>query len=116
MAANNENLKKVSLGDRDKGCSACKSLHFADEYKSKSNTYDSCCSHGKFVEDKFNNFPLTLKGLLCMNTSFHENIRNANSAFAFGSMKTEIVNFPSGPQCFKVHGQVYHLANTFFFQ
>ena len=66
--------------------------------------YDSCCSHGKFVEDKFNNFPLTLKGLLCMNTSFHENIRNANSAFAFGSMKTEIVNFPSGPQCFKVHG------------
>ena len=47
-------------------------------------------------------------------TSFHENIRNANSAFAFGSMKAETVNFPSGPQCFKVHGQVYHPANTFF--
>ena len=47
----------------EKECSACKSLHFADEYKSKSNTYDSCCSHGKFVEDKFNAFPLTLKEL-----------------------------------------------------
>ncbi len=48
-------------------------------------------------------------------TSFHENIRNVNSAFAFGSMKAEIVTFPSEPQCFKVHGQVYHLANTVFF-
>ena len=47
-------------------------------------------------------------------TNLHENIRNANSTFAFGSMKAETVNFPSGPQCFKVHGQVYHLANTFF--
>ena len=107
------------MGDRDKGCSACKSLHFADEYKSKSNTYDSCCSHGKFVEDKFNDFPLTLKELLMreheFSTSFHENIRNVNSAFAFGSMEAETVKFPSEPQCFKVHGQVYHLANTFFF-
>ena len=62
--------------------------------------YDSCCSHGKFVEDKFNNFPLTLKELPMrehkFSTSFHENIRNANSAFVFGSMKSETVKFPSG--------------------
>ena len=46
--------------------------------------------------------------------NFRENILNVNSAFAFGSMKAEAVSFPSEPQCFKVHGQVYHLANTFF--
>ena len=46
--------------------------------------------------------------------NFRENIRNVNSAFAFGSMKAETVSFPSEPQCFKVHGQLYHLANTFF--
>jgi len=61
LAANNENVEKHSLGNKE--CSAYKSLHFADEYKSKSNTYDSCCSHGKFVEDKFNHFPLILKEL-----------------------------------------------------
>ena len=47
-------------------------------------------------------------------TSFHENIRNVNSAFAFGSMEAETVKFPSEPQCFKVHDQLYHLANRFF--
>ena len=48
------------------------------------------------------------------NTTFHENIRNVNSAFAFGSIEAETVKFPSGLQCFKGYGQVYHLANTFF--
>ena len=33
LAANNGNVEKHPLGDRDKECSACKSLHFADEYK-----------------------------------------------------------------------------------
>ena len=46
----------------------------------------------------------------------HENIRNVNGAFAFGSMKAETVKLPSGLQCFKGYGQVYHLVNTFFFQ
>ena len=80
--------------------------------------YDSCCSHGKFVEDKFNDFSLTLKELIMheheFSTNVHENIRNVNGAFAFGSMKAEAINFPSELQYFKVHGQVYHLANTFF--
>ena len=30
---------------------------------SQSDTYDPCYSHGKFIEDKFNDFPLTLKEL-----------------------------------------------------
>ena len=89
MAANNENVEKHSLGDRDKECSVYKSLHFADEYKPKSNTYDSCCSHGKFVEEEL------LMHEHEFSTSFHENIRNVNSAFAFGSMKAEAINFPS---------------------
>ena len=63
MAGNNENVEKYELGNRDKECSACKSLHFADEYKSRSNMYASRCSHGKFIEDRFNDFSLMLKEL-----------------------------------------------------
>ena len=106
------------MGDKDKECSACKSLHFSDEYKSKGNTYDSCCPYGKFVENKFNDFSPMLKELsTCgheFSTSFHENtLRGVNNAFAFGSVKGEtVVTFPSESQCFKVHGQIYHLANT----
>ena len=72
--------------------------------------YDSCCSHGKFVEEEL------LMREHEFSTSFHGNIRNVNSAFAFGSMEAEAINFPSELQYFKVHGQVYHLVNMFVFQ
>ena len=81
MAANNGNVEKNSLEDREKECSACKSLHLSDEYKSQSNTYDSCCSHGKFVEDKFNYFPLTLKELIMRE---HESPKFKYSFFSNG--------------------------------
>jgi hypothetical protein len=63
--------------------------------------------------------PLDLRNLLCgispLSDTFKNNIRRYNSAFAFTSLGANIVQEitrASGPYCFKISGELHHLAGS----
>ena len=63
--------------------------------------------------------PNTLKNLLCginpLSNTYKDFIRRYNSAFAFTSLGANIdqsVTRATGPYCFKISGELHHLAGS----
>lgn len=112
--------EEFSVGDMNVECMNCGAEFFQDEWVkgNPEGVFNTCCLKGKLhMNDPFQDFPAKLRELFERNCrglyrNFHECIRQFNSAFAFGSMKAQTVNFNNyGPYCYKIHGQVYHTVN-----
>lgn len=77
---------------------------------------NQCCNFGLVeIENKFDRYPALLHSLLTEDNpsarNFRQNIRQFNSALSMASMGAQFdVPRGHGPYCFRIHGQVYHLA------
>lgn len=97
---------------RHDGCGA---LHFQAE---GGRLLHSCCHNGKKLAPPLSPYPDDLRALLIggsrESNNFREHIRRYNSANAFASMGAKIEDMPPGPgpYCFKISGEVYHLATS----
>lgn len=116
-----DRIRTHKLGAMDVGCSSCGALHYSAERVARKTTFNDCCRHGKVsIPSEPNANPEELKRLFLREdpdwTSFHEHIRNYNSALSFASIncKKDVSVRSNGraPYCFKVQGNVYSLIAT----
>ena len=92
----------------------CQAYHFPNE---TGRLLHSCCHNGKTMSAPLSPYPDELRLLISSNTSestnFRDHIRqynNANAFASFGAKMKSIVG--NGPYCFKISGEVYHLATS----
>lgn len=89
----------------------------SDEVSGSTDHINMCCNFGltTSIDDKFADYPDRLKDLLLGDSieakNFQSNIRQFNSAFSMASMGAHL-DIPKGhgPYCYRIHGQMYHLA------
>ena len=94
----------------------CKAMHFFAENDTE-NLLHSCCHNGKILAPPLSKYPVEMKDLLTgdnqASRNFREHIRQYNNANAFASFGATNVAIPGhGPYCFKISGEVHHLATS----
>ena len=118
-SANYTNRPQVhNLGPMIMNCAFdfCKALHFFAEEDIR-NLLHSCCHSGKIKTPPLMPYPDEFKDLLTgtsqASRKFREHIRQYNCANAFASFGATNVAIPGhGPYCFKISGEVHHLATS----
>ena len=103
-----------TVGAMDQVCTYCSAKLFVGELLQGSSSI--CCHKGKVKLPEVH-VSDDLKALIerndCNTKNYLDNIRSYNNAFAFASVQVNAVNVPGrGPFCFKIHGQVYHVAGS----
>uniref|UniRef100_A0A914VB79 Helitron helicase-like domain-containing protein n=1 Tax=Plectus sambesii TaxID=2011161 RepID=A0A914VB79_9BILA len=93
-------------------CPFCNALHFPGKSVGK-----SCCHKGKVVLPPLAHYPPELEELMVGASpeakNFQQHIRSYNGSMAFASMGVQVEAPPgSGPYCFRIHGQIYHLTGA----
>ncbi|GBM58541.1 hypothetical protein AVEN_268613-1 [Araneus ventricosus] len=96
-------------------CKFCGALYWKNEVNS-SEKYTKCCHDVKVRLLNLTEVPDLFKELLCSNSqeakNYRQHIREYNAALAFVSMGVEIKAPPgTGPYCFHIHGQIYHMVS-----
>lgn len=95
-------------------CSSCEALHFHEE--KISNHFNDCCHNGKVVLPLIRVHPM-LKDLITKSdykNNFLTNIRQYNSAMAFGSLTTQFPIEACGnkPPILRIRGEIFHNIGT----
>uniref|UniRef100_A0A914XNL6 Uncharacterized protein n=1 Tax=Plectus sambesii TaxID=2011161 RepID=A0A914XNL6_9BILA len=92
-------------------CPFCNALHFPGESLGK-----SCCHKGKVVLPPLAHYPPELEELMVGASpeakNFQQDIQSYNESMAFASMGAQVEAPGSGPYCFCIHGQIYHLTGA----
>ena len=109
-------LRPSDLGSMDQICAECNAKHWIGELPGEctaNNRYwMKCCLAGRVKVDLLREPPAFLKDLFDDLSSrgrhFRDNIRRYNSAFAFASLKCDVIDGNVGNMPFKIHGQMYH--------
>ncbi|GBN27293.1 hypothetical protein AVEN_155185-1 [Araneus ventricosus] len=99
-------------------CEFCGALYWKNEVIS-SKKYTKCCHDGKVRLPNLTEAPDLLKELFCSNSqeakNYRQSIQEYNSSLAFASMVAEIKEpLGTGPYCFRIHGQIYHMVSTLY--
>uniref|UniRef100_A0A5S6QHG9 Helitron helicase-like domain-containing protein n=1 Tax=Trichuris muris TaxID=70415 RepID=A0A5S6QHG9_TRIMR len=111
-----ETVQENYLGLMNKECEFCHALFFESEVGRDPHRINVCCNYGTVqLSDTFGDYPEILQQLFTTDSerakNFRDNIRRFNSALAMASMGAQLdIPVGRGPYCFRVHGQVYHLA------
>ena len=108
-------VKPLHLGQCDQICPHCSAMLWQREVDGSGikPKFSFCCGNGKFKLTKIPEVPAELKKLYLDTTSengkyFHKHLRKINCSLAMAWLECDIVKFKSGPQPFKIHGQVHH--------
>ena len=99
-------------------CNSCAALHWIDERIPQPGDpqFEACCKHGDINLPLFQPPPEYLRDLLESTTTsarqFRERLRSYNAALAFTSVNCTVTDrgvARGGPNCFQIHGELYHL-------
>ena len=113
-------VQPLDLGPMNILCDYCEARHWIDERVPSSRPdqpiFESCCKRGDVVLPRFSQPPDFLRGLLLDPTAtarrFRQQLRPYNAALSFTSLNCTVTDrgaSAAGPNCFQIHGELYHL-------
>ena len=113
-------MEQLDISPIDITCNFCAALHWIDERVSTSQPsnphFEACCKHGNINLPLFQPPPEYLCDLLESHSTparqFRERLHSYNAALAFTSINCTITDYSvahSGPNCFQIHDELYHL-------
>ena len=115
----NSKVQPLRLGLCDQICPHCSAKLWQRELDGSNINpkFSLCCGNGKLKLNHIPEPPGELKKLFSDNDSeigkyFHKNLRKINCSLAMAWLECDVVRFKSGPQPFKIHGQVHHKISS----